>query len=123
MLADAIAVTLSCYLFCSHAVAVETAVDSATISAAACRYLSSYAAAAAAVVSNQLMQRERNLPLDRAIAKAIALFYAGGFFADTNASELNRNAFEFMPKSDFMRRKKNRFKIILLGILISYFIG
>ena len=80
MLADATAVTLSCYLFCSHAVAVETAVDSATISAAACRYLSSYAAAAAAVVSNQLMQRERNLPLDRAIAKAIALFYAGGFF-------------------------------------------
>ena len=87
MLADAIAVTLSCYLFCSHAVAVETAVDSATISAAACRYLSSYAAAAAAVVSNQLMQRERNLPLNRAIAKAIALFYAGGFFADTKSIE------------------------------------
>ena len=98
MLADAIAVTLSCYLFCSHAVAVETAVDSATISAAACRYLSSYAAVAAGaivvvdatadvaettVVSNQLMQRERNLPLNRAIAKAIALFYASGFFADT----------------------------------------
>lgn len=87
MLADATAVTLSCYLFCSHAVAVETAVDSATISAAACRYLSSYAAAAAAVVSNQLMQRERNLPLDRAIAKAIALFYAVGFFADTKSIE------------------------------------
>ena len=110
MLADAIAVTLSCYLFCSHAVAVETAVDSATTSAAACRYLSSYAAAAAAVVSNQLMQRERNLPLDRAIAKAIALFYAGGFFADTNASKLNRNAFEFLPKSNFMRRKKTVLK-------------
>lgn len=110
MLADAIAVTLSCYLFCSHAVAVETAVDSATISAAACRYLSSYAAAAAAVVSNQLMQRERDLPLNRAIAKAIALFYAGGFFADTNASKLKRNAFEFLPKSDFMRRKKTVLK-------------
>ena len=59
MLADAIAVTLSCYLFCSHAVAVETAVDSATISAAACRYLSSYAAAAAAVVVLVVL-RKRN---------------------------------------------------------------